>query len=209
MGSDKTAVRLGYGIFHDSAWNQGGQGLWQNPPYYAEVDPDSNPNVLDTVFRLHRSRNPGGAAGPTFTECGLSYGFQEATPSNPLCPPAGILTGPVNPTCYTGTIQSANPNFKQGAVQQFNLNVERQLPGNVVLTVGYAGSRSHHILVSQENENLNDPNACPDGFAPVPGYTLGCGFRYFPWRQTSLTEEPIRRSQVITASATLAMILCK
>src|SRR6266404_5306994 len=38
-GSDKTSLRGGYAIFHDSAWNQGGQGLWQNPPYYAEVDP--------------------------------------------------------------------------------------------------------------------------------------------------------------------------
>src|SRR6202522_2893003 len=37
--SDKVAIRAGYAIFHDSAWNQGGQGLWQNPPYYAEVDP--------------------------------------------------------------------------------------------------------------------------------------------------------------------------
>ncbi len=39
-------------------------------------------------------------------------------------------------------------------VQQFNLNVERQLPGNVVLTAGYAGTRSAHILVGQSNENL-------------------------------------------------------
>ena len=92
---------------------------------------------------------------------------------------AGILTGPVNPACYTGTIQSANSNFKQGAVQQFNLNIERQMPGNI-MTVGYAGSRSHHILVSQENENINDPNACPDGFSPVAGYTVGCGYGYFP-----------------------------
>ncbi len=182
MGNDKTAVRAGYGIFHDSAWNQGGQGLWQNPPYYAEVDPDSNPNVLLTPFFSSTGLcNPGGTAGPTFNECGLSYGFQTATPSNPLCPQAGILTGPVNPACYTGTIQSANTNFKQGSIQQFNLNVERQLPGNVVLTLGYAGSRSHHILVSQENENLNDPNACSDGFTPVPGYTLGCGLGYFPY----------------------------
>ncbi len=177
MGSDKTAIRGGYAIFHDSAWNQGGQGLWQNPPYYAEIDPDSFPNVLLTPFFASTGLcNPFGN-----TQCGLSYGFQEATPANPACPAAGILTGPVNPACYTGTIQSQNPNFKQGAIQQFNLNVERQLPGNVVLTVGYAGSRSHHILVSQENENLNDPNACPDGFTPVAGYTLGCGIGYFPY----------------------------
>ncbi len=176
MGSDKTAIRLGYGIFHDSAWNQGGQGLWQNPPYYAEIDPDSYPNVLLTpYFSSTGLCNPFGNS-----QCGLSYGFQAGTPANPACPPAGILTGPVNPACYTGTIQSANSNFKQGAVQQFNLNIERQMPGNVVLTVGYAGSRSHHILVSQENENINDPNACPDGFSPVAGYTVGCGYGYFP-----------------------------
>jgi hypothetical protein len=177
MGSDKTAIRAGYAIFHDSAWNQGGQGLWQNPPYYAEIDPDSYPNVLLTPFFSSTGLcNPFGNTG-----CGLSYGFQEIAPTNPACPPAGILTAPVNPACYTGTIQSANLNFKQGMIQQFNLNVERQLPGNVVLTIGYAGSRSQHILVSQENENLNDPNACPDGFSPVAGYTLGCGLGYFPF----------------------------
>lgn len=173
MGSEKTVLRAGYAIYHDSAWNQGGQGLWQNPPYYAEVDPDSYPNVLlNSFFASTGLCNPFGAP-----DCGLSYGFQEIAPSNPSCPPAGILTGPVNPGCYTGTIQSANLNFKQGMVQQYNLNVERQLPGNVVLTIGYAGSRSNHILVSQENENLNQPSAC----GVVPGYTLGCGFGSFPF----------------------------
>jgi hypothetical protein len=181
MGSEKTAVRGGYGIVHDSAWNQGGQGLWQNPPYYAELDPDSYPNVLLTPSYLSTGLcNPYGN-----TQCGLSYGFQQATPANPACPAAGILTAPVNPGCYTGTIQSENPNFKQAVIQQFNLNVERQLPGNLVLTVGYAGSRSAHILVSQLNENLSSPNACPGGFDYTPGstYNVGCNFPYFPYAE--------------------------
>lgn len=173
MGSEKTAIRAGYGIFHDSAWNQGGQGLWQNPPYYAEIDPDSFPNVLLNSFYLSTGLcNPLGN-----TQCGLSYGFQQNTPSNSACPPAGILTAPVNPSCYTGTIQSANLNFKQGMIQQYTLNVEHQMLGNVVLTVGYAGSRSTHILVSQVNENLNQPSAC----GVTAGYTLGCGFGTFPY----------------------------
>jgi hypothetical protein len=181
MGSEKTAIRGGYGIVHDSAWNQGGQGLWQNPPYYAELDPDSYPNVLLTPSYLSTGLcDPFGN-----TQCGLSYGFQQATPANPACPPAGILTAPVNPGCYTGTIQSENPNFKQAVIQQFNLNVERQLPGNLVLTLGYAGSRSAHILVSQLNENLSSPNACPGGFDYTPGstYNVGCGFPYFPYAE--------------------------
>lgn len=155
FGGDKTVVRSGYAIYHDSSWDQGGQGLWQNPPYYAEVD------------------TSGLCATPISTGCGLSNGF---------LPPSGVpLSSPVNPTAYTGTIQAQNRNFKQGIIQQFNLNVERQIPGNVVLTVGYAGTRSAHILTSQLNENLNDPNACSDGADPVQGYTLGCNFGFFPY----------------------------
>jgi hypothetical protein len=165
MGSEKTAIRGGYGIVHDSAWNQGGQGLWQNPPYYAEVD------------------TGGLCATPTSTGCGLSNGFLVAagTPSSTPVAGGAVLNSPVNPLLYTGTIQSENRNFKQGVIQQFNLNVERQLPGNVVLTVGYGGSRSAHILVGQFNENLNDPSACPGGANFTPGYTLGCGFGNFPY----------------------------
>jgi Carboxypeptidase regulatory-like domain len=159
MGSDKTSIRGGYGIVHDSAWNQGGQGLWQNPPFYAEVD------------------TGGLCATPTSTGCGLSNGFLVAAGTPSSIPVAGgaVLAAPVNPAFYSGTIQSQNRNFKQGAIQQFNLNVEHQLPGDVVLTVGYAGSRSAHILVSQVNENLSSPSACPGGANFVPGYTVGCG----------------------------------
>ncbi len=161
LASTKTVVRAGYGILHDSSWDQGGQGLWQNPPYYAEVDP--------CTYCL----TYGVAAGS------LSGGFllPAGTPSTLAVPGGAIYNAPVNPTDYTGSIQSQNLNFKQGQVQQFNLNVERQLPLDVVLTVGYAGTRSHHILVSQLNENLSPPSACGN----VTGYTLGCDFPSFPY----------------------------
>ncbi|MDQ2841486.1 MAG: hypothetical protein M3Y72_10705, partial [Acidobacteriota bacterium] len=71
----------------------------------------------------------------------------------------------------TGTIQSQNLNFKLGQVQQFNVNVEHQLPGNIVVTAGYAGSRSSHILIDGNNINVSSPGAC----GTVSGYTLGCG----------------------------------
>ena len=62
----------------------------------------------------------------------------------------------------SGTLQSQNLDFKQGMVQQYNLNIEHQLPGNVVLTAGYAGSRSAHILVDGLNLKLgsHQPAAC-------------------------------------------------
>jgi carboxypeptidase family protein len=165
FGGDKTVIRAAYGISHDSSWNQGGQGLWQNPPYYAEVDPF--PTFCNTFGT---------------PACGLSNGFllPAGTPSTTPVAGGAVYSSPVNPGSYTGTIQSMNRNFKQGIIQQFNFNIERQLPGNVVLTAGYAGTRSAHILTSQLNENLNEPSACP---AETPGstYTLGCGFGTFPY----------------------------
>ncbi|HEY6304415.1 MAG TPA: carboxypeptidase-like regulatory domain-containing protein [Terriglobales bacterium] len=177
-GSDKVVIRAGYAIYHDSSWDQGGQGLWQNPPYYAEVDP--------CTFCL----TYGVAAGS------LSGGFLlPANTASAINVPGGaIYNAPVNPQNYTGSIQAMNLNFKQGSIQQFNLNVERQVPGDVVLTVGYAGTRSHHILVSQLNENITSPSAC----GKVPGYTLGCGITSYPYAapfQTVDTNNSIGSAQ--------------
>jgi len=162
MGSDKTVIRAGYGILHDSSWNQGGQGLWQNPPYYAEVDP------CPSDFCLGYNNAFGSLGGGFLVAAG--------TPSSTPVAGGAVLSSPVNPSGYSGTIQSMNRNFKQGLVQQFNLNVERQLPGNVVLTAGYAGTRSSRILVGQSNENLSSPGACG-----TAGYTIGCGFPSYPY----------------------------
>src|SRR3989454_2174474 len=94
LGSQTTALRAGYAIFHDSSWNQGGQGLWENPPYFAETD------------------NFSGFCALGATNCGIAQGFLPT------------ITPPLNPDNFTGNIQSQNLNFKQGRVQQFNLNVE-------------------------------------------------------------------------------------
>jgi hypothetical protein len=154
FGKDSTAVRAGYAIYHDSSWSQGAQGLWQNPPYYAESD----------RFGF------GGAC--TFATAACALPPYNLTPSAiSLSDGFQIFTAPPDPASFTGTILSTNRNFRLGTVQQFNVNVEHQLPGQVVLTVGYAGSRSAHILIDGNNINVNTPNAC----GTVSGYTIGCG----------------------------------
>jgi hypothetical protein len=127
--------------------------LWENPPYFAESD---NFTGADCPFGNATSANP--------LNCGVSRLFLP------------IITSPPPPDTFPGTVQSQNRDFKQGMVQQFNLNVEHQFPSNVVFTLGYAGSRSSHILVDGLNLNITSPAACPGGSAPVPGYTLGCGY---------------------------------
>ncbi len=151
MGSQTTAIRGGYAIFHDSSWNQGAQGLWENPPYFAESDNFYGPCPFEN----------------TTINCGTDRLFLQVLPGGGL----GPITAPLSPSQYPGAVQSQNLDYKQGRVQQFNLNVEHQLPGNIVLTAGYAGSRSSHILVDGLNLNVGSPSAC----GVVPGYTLGCG----------------------------------
>ncbi len=143
FGSQNTALRAGYAIFHDSSWNQGAQGLWQNPPFFAE----------SAFF------NFGVPAGSATV---LADGFP-------------LAVQPTDPATFGGAITSQNLNFKQGRMQQFNLNIEHQLPGDVVVTAGYAGSRGSRILVYGLNLNVTSPLACPGGADEVPGYTLGCG----------------------------------
>ncbi len=152
FGKSDTVIRGGYAIFHDSSWNQGGQGLWQNPPYYAESD----------QFAF------GGSCTFATSACATKYG---QTPSA-ISASSGfpIFTAPPNPASFTGTFLAENLNFKQGRIQQFNINVEHQIPGDILVTAGYAGSRSSHILVDGNNINVGSPSACGSG-----GYYLGCG----------------------------------
>ena len=157
FGSQSTVVRGGYAIYHDSSWNQGAQGLWENPPYFAESDNFIGPCPF----------NNAGSATPQ--NCGNRYLFLQPDPNTGALVP---ITTPPSPQSFPGTLQSQNLDFKQGRVQQFNVNVERQIPGNIVLTAGYAGSRSSHILVDGLNLNVGSP-ACMR--TSSRGYTLGCG----------------------------------
>jgi len=174
FGSQTTAVRAGYAIFHDSSWNQGAQGLWENPPFFAESD----------FFGFTAQGCPSATVplgGTSF--CNASFTAPHAPGIQGLTMSQGfpVFTTPPDPSTFTGTFQGQNLNFKQGQVQQFNLNVERQIPGNVVLTAGYAGSRAHHILVDGMNLNVAQPSACDKTSKNYdPTYKLGCGIAAQP-----------------------------
>ena len=155
LGSDKTVVRAGFGIYHDSAWSQGAQGLWQNPPNLGESD------QFPTTF----------SAGCAFATsyCATTLGqtpelnFTLSTGFTPLPTPQDVSS-------FSGTYNYEPPNIQPGRVHQYNANVERQLPGNVLLTAGYAGSTGGHILVIGNDLNTSSPSGC----GSISGYTLGC-----------------------------------
>src|ERR1700678_1887944 len=139
-GSDRMVVRAGYAIVHDGSWSQGAQGLWQNPPYYAESDRFAFGG--NCTFATAACA---GIPGNTPSAISLSDGFQ-------------IFTGPPNPADFTGTIQAQNLNFKLGMVQQYNATVEREVPGQILITAAYVGSHRPHILIDGHNLNGSTPD---------------------------------------------------
>jgi hypothetical protein len=160
FGSEKTVLRAGFALYHDSAWSQGAQGLWQNPPFLGESDAFASAGCAFATSYCAT------ALGQTPTGISLSSGFQ-AIPSPPTA------------STFTGSFYTQPTDFKLARVRQYNVNIEQQLPGNVVLTTGYAGSRSNHILVAGNDLNTGSPTAC----GTVSGYTLGClpgGAPYVP-----------------------------
>ncbi|MBO0722219.1 MAG: TonB-dependent receptor, partial [Blastocatellia bacterium] len=56
-------------------------------------------------------------------------------------------TGTLDPTAL---IQSIDPNLINPMIQVWNLGVQRELPGNLVLDVAYVGSRGTHLFLNQE-----------------------------------------------------------
>jgi Carboxypeptidase regulatory-like domain len=167
FGSDKTVIRGGYAIFHDSAWSMGAQGLWQNPPFFAESDAFAG-GTLCAFATSYCATPAGGSLSPSALN--ISNGF-EVFPTRP------------NPLTFTGSLNAQDTNSKLGKVQQFNVNLERQLPGQIVLTAGYAGSRGSHLLIYGNDLNTTSPSACVAGGS----YTLGClpgGAPYIPFPST-------------------------
>ena len=153
FGSDKTVLRGGFALYHDSAWSQGAQGLWQNPPFLGESDAFSLPGCASATSYCATvlKQTPIPAANH------ISNGFQAI----PTPPTAATFQGAFN---YEPT------NIKHGRVEQYNLNIERQLVGNLVLTAGYAGAQGSHLLVTGNNLTTGSPNGC----GTIQNYTLGC-----------------------------------
>lgn len=164
LGNDNTVLRAGYAIYHDSAWSQGAQGLWQNPPFLAESDNFTGAGCAYSTSYCAT------VLGQTPSAISLSQGFQ-------------IFNTPPTVGSFQGSFYFQPSDFKHGRVQQFNLNVEQLLPGSVVFTMGYAGSRGTHILQFGNNLNISSPSACVGSSS----YTLGClpgGQPFSPGYQT-------------------------
>lgn len=137
-----TAIRGGYAIFHDTSHLGQSAGIHQNPPY------------TNTY---------------TFTT-------NDITPVRVLLPNSAINgfpdnSAPRNPTTYTGSLVAQDRNFKQGLVQQYNLNLQQGVRGTV-LTLAYAGTHASRIFNNVAAFNGAAPGSGNNTAARRPFTTL-------------------------------------
>jgi hypothetical protein len=155
--NDKTVVRAAYGITYDTLpLERPLRGFW---PYTIGADNQVVlPNVSDTVTQylpystFNASTNAANnIAGSPATSGGLFEGVPLI--ESPTGFESGVLTPPTNVTI--GTL--APGEFNRGYVQFWNFTVERKLPGDILLNVGYVGNHLAHEF------NGRDADAAPLG----------------------------------------------
>jgi Carboxypeptidase regulatory-like domain/TonB dependent receptor len=143
---DKTVLRAGWGSFFIASDLQFPESSAQSPLAYVINTPVTTQNNGATPY---------------------------ATLDNPF--PSGLTPAPLRGNSYQqlllgGSENALSPNEENGVTYQWNVAVQRQLPGGVALEAAYAGLHGSHLPVSRSvnqtsqavlNRALADPTCSP------------------------------------------------
>jgi hypothetical protein len=134
FGNAKTAVRGGFGVFYDILKGEDNLQFNGSPPFYAE------PSLYFNAPTGTETGPSGYLSNPFATNnTGTPNGF----PSTPPGPMASFAAS--EPFGSTGGIYLVDPHLRTPYVYQYNLNIQQQLPGGMVLETGYVGYDAHKL----------------------------------------------------------------
>lgn len=129
--TDKTVVRAGYGIFWAPQFAIGNP--IPTPGYNAQTNYVATTNGYQTPAGSLTNPFPGGLNLPT-----------------------GNRLGPL--TAIGQSVSLVDPYAKSPMIQQYSVDVQREVAGGIALEVGYVGSYSTHLTLGTANVNVNALN---------------------------------------------------
>ena len=149
-GNGKTSIRGGYGLFFSQVRQQANNQISTNQPFSLKL----------TV------NNPAGGIDNPYQGIGNPFPFQ--APSNAQEAQNYKWVLPL-------TLTQWNPNMRNAAVQQWNLNVQREFFSSWIGTLAYVGSKGNHLFMTAEMNpgvygrtgNLNQRRVYAPNFAQV------------------------------------------
>ncbi len=136
---NKTVIHAGYGISFDPI-----------ATYEAAAAANSLPGLAYTcTATTYASTTPGCASVPNVR---ISQGFPQTLPPPSGVKPSSFLSPPPQLLGAAPNTVVIDPNLKQATVHQWNVSIQRELPGDMVLQVAYVANRGMR-LYSQLDAN--------------------------------------------------------
>jgi hypothetical protein len=142
--SDKTVIRAGYGMSFDPV-----------ATYFAGDASNAVPGLaFACVAQTFASTTQGCASVPNLR---LSQGFPTELPP-PNVKPSSLLSPPLQLLGVAPSTAVIDPNLKQSTVHQWNLTIQHQIPGDMIVQLAYLGNRGERLYSAL---NINQVSAAP------------------------------------------------
>lgn len=136
LGSGRTSIRAGYGVFYTAFEGLSAGIMSANPPYGYDYDSSTiGPPLFETPFVAAAT---GQTLGQPFPSPIPAFG---ASPRNPNTSVDWSKYEPI-----TGVPAFYHQNVSPYA-ENYSLSLQRQLGRNTVVTASYVGTQAHHLLV--------------------------------------------------------------
>jgi hypothetical protein len=129
--------------------------------------PGDRKTVIRGTFGLFYDRLPLRATSNALQRDGVNYVVVQFSPMQtgaPIFP--NVLAAQPTTLIAKPNITRIDPNIETSYSEQFNLQIERELPGNSFLSVGYLHLRGLHLIASR---NVNLPTAPASASIPNQG----------------------------------------